>query len=73
VRAAGLKVCCGGIIGMGESSADRAELLRTLANLPAHPESVPINQLVKVPVPRSLTARTWIRSISCAPSRSRAC
>src|SRR5256885_13681420 len=49
VRAAGLKVCCGGIIGMGESSADRAELLRTLANLPAHPESVPINQLVKVP------------------------
>jgi biotin synthase len=49
VRAAGLKVCCGGIIGMGESDADRAELLRTLANLPAHPESVPINQLVKVP------------------------
>src|SRR5256886_3663807 len=49
VRAAGLKVCCGGIIGMGESSADRAGLLRTLANLPAHPESVPINQLVKVP------------------------
>jgi biotin synthase len=49
VRAAGLKVCCGGIIGMGESLADRAELLRTLANLPAHPESVPINQLVPVP------------------------
>src|SRR5579864_5814460 len=36
VRAAGLKVCCGGIVGMGESVADRAELLRTLANLPAH-------------------------------------
>ena len=49
VRAAGLKVCCGGIIGMGESPRDRAELLRTLANLPEHPESVPINRLVKVP------------------------
>jgi len=49
VRAAGLKVCCGGIVGMGESVADRAELLRTLANLPAHPESVPINRLVRVP------------------------
>ena len=49
VRAAGLKVCCGGIIGMGESLSDRAELLRTLANLPEHPESVPINQLVAVP------------------------
>jgi biotin synthase len=49
VRAAGLKVCCGGIIGMGESGADRAELLRTLANLAQHPESVPINRLVKVP------------------------
>jgi biotin synthase len=49
VRAAGLKVCCGGIIGMGESLTDRAELLRTLANLAEHPESVPINQLVPVP------------------------
>jgi biotin synthase len=48
VRGAGLKVCCGGIIGMGESPRDRAELLRTLANLPQHPESVPVNQLVKV-------------------------
>ena len=48
VRAAGIKVCCGGIVGLGESAADRAELLRTLANLPEHPESVPINQLVKV-------------------------
>ena len=48
VRAAGLKVCCGGIIGMGESRTERAELLRTLANLPEHPESVPINQLVRV-------------------------
>ncbi len=48
VRAADLKVCCGGILGMGESSADRAQLLLTLANLPQHPESVPVNQLVQV-------------------------
>jgi biotin synthase len=48
VRAAGINVCCGGILGMGESISDRAALLRTLANLPAHPESVPINRLVKV-------------------------
>ena len=49
VRAADLKVCCGGILGMGESADDRASLLMTLANLPQHPESVPINQLVQVP------------------------
>jgi biotin synthase len=49
VRDAGMNVCCGGIVGMGETNADRAELLRTLANLPQHPESVPINLLVKVP------------------------
>jgi biotin synthase len=49
VRAAGLKVCCGGIIGMGESVTDRAQLLRTLANLAEHPGSVPINRLVRVP------------------------
>ena len=48
VRDAGIKVCCGGIVGMGESREDRAELLRTLANLPQHPESVPINNLVQV-------------------------
>ena len=48
VRHAGLKVCCGGIVGMGETVTDRAQLLRTLANLPEHPESVPINQLVQV-------------------------
>jgi biotin synthase len=48
VRTAGIKVCCGGIVGMGESRADRAGLLLTLANLPEHPESVPINNLVKV-------------------------
>jgi biotin synthase len=49
VREAGLKVCCGGIVGMGEAPQDRAELLRTLANLPEHPQSVPINYLVQVP------------------------
>lgn len=48
VRDAGINVCCGGIIGMGESTADRAGLLCTLANLPVHPESVPINMLVRV-------------------------
>jgi biotin synthase len=48
VRAAGIKVCCGGIVGLGESVTDRAQLLRTLANLPQHPESVPINRLVRV-------------------------
>jgi biotin synthase len=49
VRDAGLKVCCGGIVGMGETITDRAKMLLTLANLPEHPESVPINQLVQVP------------------------
>ncbi len=46
VRDAGMKTCCGGIMGMGESPRDRAALLVTLANLPAHPESVPINLLI---------------------------
>ncbi|AMX01464.1 biotin synthase BioB [Microbulbifer thermotolerans] len=48
VRAAGMKVCAGGIIGMGEGERDRAGLLMQLANLPEHPESVPINMLVRV-------------------------
>ena len=48
VREAGMKICSGGIIGMGESTNDRAGLLVELANLPVHPESVPINMLVKV-------------------------
>ncbi|MGD8111082.1 biotin synthase BioB [Vibrio sp. TRT 21S02] len=48
VRDAGMKICSGGIIGMGESANDRAGLLMELANLPTHPESVPINMLVKV-------------------------
>lgn len=49
VRDAGLKVCCGGILGMGETQLDRAQLLHTLATLPQHPESVPINQLMQIP------------------------
>lgn len=49
VRRAGINVCSGGIIGMGEKPADRAEMLCTLANLEQHPESVPINLLVRVP------------------------
>jgi len=48
VRHAGMKTCCGGIVGMGESRDQRAGLLQTLANLPEHPQSVPINQLVQV-------------------------
>ncbi|TBR12948.1 MAG: biotin synthase BioB [Lysobacter sp.] len=48
VRDAGMKTCCGGIVGMGETRSQRAGLLQALANLPAHPDSVPINRLVKV-------------------------
>jgi biotin synthase len=49
VRASGIKVCCGGIVGMGEEAADRIDMLVTLANLPEPPESVPINMLVPIP------------------------
>lgn len=48
VRNAGINVCCGGIVGMGESAEDRAKFLMELANLPEHPQSVPINLLVQV-------------------------
>jgi len=48
VRDAGIHVCCGGIVGMGESAEDRVGMIATLANLPVHPESVPINMLVEV-------------------------
>jgi len=48
VRKAGITVCCGGILGMGEKETDRVGLLRQLANLRPHPESVPINMLVRV-------------------------
>src|SRR5262245_45448268 len=48
VRAAGINVCCGGIVGMGEARDDRIGMIATLASLPVHPESVPINMLVRV-------------------------
>ena len=48
VRNAGIHVCCGGIVGMGEGLEDRAGMIATLASLPVHPESVPINMLVQV-------------------------
>lgn len=48
VRASGIKVCCGGIVGMGEQTIDRVDMLVTLANLPEHPESVPINMLIPI-------------------------
>ena len=48
VRDAGIHVCCGGIVGMGEAPEDRVGMIATLASLPVHPESVPINMLVRV-------------------------
>jgi biotin synthase len=48
VRGAGISVCCGGIIGLGETDEDRISMIHTLATLPAHPESVPVNALVAI-------------------------
>ena len=71
VREAGLKVCCGGIVGMGEEKADRVDMLMTLANLAHHPESVPINLLIRVPgTPLEGVAETdpfdFVRTIAVA-------
>src|SRR5262245_17258709 len=71
VRNAGIHVCCGGIVGMGESDDDRAGLIATLASLPQHPESVPINMLVQVEgTPLSgtagLDALDFVRTIAVA-------
>ncbi len=71
VRDAGIAICCGGIVGMGESRDDRADLLATLAALPVHPESVPINLLVKVegtPLDRApaLDPLEFVRTIAVA-------
>lgn len=71
VRASGMHVCCGGIVGMGETVEDRADMLRTLANLPAHPESVPINRLVQVEGTRlhgaqGVSSLDFIRTIAVA-------
>ncbi|WP_192357198.1 biotin synthase BioB [Mesorhizobium mediterraneum] len=48
VRQSGIKVCCGGIVGIGEEATDRIDMLVTLANLPEHPQSVPINMLIPI-------------------------
>jgi biotin synthase len=71
VRDAGIHVCCGGIVGMGESREDRVGMIATLASLPAHPESVPINLLVKVegtPLARAdaLDPLEFVRTIAVA-------
>ena len=56
VRTAGINVCCGGIVGMGESQSDRVGLIQALATLPVHPESVPINVLVGTGTPAADTS-----------------
>jgi biotin synthase len=66
-----MNVCCGGIVGMGEAPQDRVGLLHTLATLPSHPDSVPINQLVRVAgTPLSDTAALdpfdFVRTIAVA-------
>jgi biotin synthase len=71
VRGAGIHVCCGGIVGMGETLDDRAGMIQTLASLPEHPESVPINLLVQVEgTPVSLGQKTepldFVRVIAAA-------
>ena len=71
VRDAGIHVCCGGIVGMGEGAEDRAGLIATLACLPVHPESVPINMLVQVagtPLANGATldALDFVRTIAVA-------
>jgi biotin synthase len=71
VRQSGMKVCSGGIVGMGEQQSDRAGMLQQLANLPQHPESVPINMLVRVegtPLENQedLDAFEFIRTIAVA-------
>ena len=71
VRRAGIKVCCGGIVGMGESRSQRAGLIAQLASLAPHPESVPINDLVQVEgtplhgLPR-LDWSEFVRTVACA-------
>lgn len=71
VRNAGINVCCGGIIGMGESAEDRIDLIHTLSTLPEHPESVPVNALVAVkgtPLEEQKPVEIWemIRMIATA-------
>jgi biotin synthase len=68
VREAGLKVCSGGIVGMGETRRHRAGLIAKLASLDPPPESVPINNLVPIPGTPLAVASRLISSSSCAPS-----
>lgn len=71
VRKAGVSVCCGGIVGLGESHEDRIKMLHTLATMPAHPESVPVNALVPVkgtPLENNAKVNVWdlVRMIATA-------
>ena len=71
VRSAGINVCCGGIVGMGEGTEDRVGMIAALASLPVHPESVPINMLVQVEGTPLATGRTldpleFVRTIAVA-------
>ena len=71
VRKAGVTVCCGGIIGLGETHEDRIKMLHTLATLPEHPESVPINALVPIagtPLAKNQKVDVWdlVRMIATA-------
>jgi len=71
VRDAGINVCSGGIVGMGEGAEDRVGMIETLANLPTHPESVPINMLVRVegtPLAQAapLDALDFVRTVAVA-------
>ena len=72
VRAAGINVCCGGIVGMGEGREDRIGMIATLASLPVHPESVPINMLVRVEgtplrrAARAIDALEFVRTVAVA-------
>jgi len=72
VRDSNIKVCCGGILGMGETREDRIGLLEQLANLPSPPESVPINQLIPIPgtplgnLKKSIDPLEFIRTIAVA-------
>ncbi len=71
VRKAGVSVCCGGIVGLGESHEDRIKMLHTLATMPSHPESVPVNALVPVkgtPLENNAKVNVWdlVRMIATA-------
>ena len=71
VREAGMKICSGGIVGMGEGAEDRVDMLVTLANLAEHPESVPVNMLIAIPgtpleAQEKIDAIEFVRTIATA-------